>query len=679
MKSLCKLSLIVFIIVSVFSGMTSAGEDQKKSKVFDLGDVLVTEKSGNIGKTSTTNIISMDDIEQTGAATAAQALELIAGIDTANHPKTGPALKMRGFDQQTVKILIDGVPAHTAYDGYLDLGQIPVDAIAKIEVTKGASSVLYGANTMGGVINIITKKGGRDFYSKITTSFGRNNTENFILNHGGGVGKFNYWITCSSRKSRGYELSGDFDPLNPMSGIGTEYDEDGGIRDLSYYDKKTLNSKIGYDFDQDSKIYLSFDYHNNERGCPTFSGQHWAYDYWKQWQLNLAGQHDITEKILMKARVFYVNHKDALEDVRWKYNYMGRGKKWFQESFYDDYSLGGELQTYITLGENNLLKFGASYLKDHHTQQDYFDAACFPVIRGWASIGYQPTEVYEALTYSFGIEDEVVLLDDKLTLIAGAGYDLYKPKEANNQPVPGTIHSLNPQVGAVYQLFDSLSLHASVAKKTRFPQLKELYSSMAGGNPALEPQETIAYEFGMDKKINQALSFSWAMFYNDITNRITRARNAAGDKVYVNKGESTFKGFEVELDYETDSGLHIGADYTFISARDREDSHARSFDAGYIPVHKYTIDVRYLFDFGLLTSLQCIYTGRQYEYDNAGVKKRLNDFVLYNARLSQKLTLFKKITPELFFEVQNILDKNYEEGNGPAPGRSFLLGTSISF
>jgi len=67
-----------------------------------------------------------------------------------------------------------------------------------------------------------------------------------------------------------------------------------------------------------------------------------------------------------------------------------------------------------------------------------------------------------------------------------------------------------------------------------------------------------------------------------------------------------------------------------------------------------------MFDFGLSISTQCIYTGVQIEYDRNGVKNRIDDFVVYNARLAQKLTIFNKITPEFFFEIENLLDENYE-------------------
>ena len=672
-------SLALMLAFSLAS-LTFAQDSSSTDQVFDLGDVLVLEKSGEMAQATTTNVISVDDIEQTGAETVADALEQIPGLDIENSPKMGPTLKLRGFEYEEIKIMIDGVPAHGSYDGYLDLGQIPVDSIAKIEVTKGVSSVLYGANTMGGVINIITKKGPKEPTTSLTSSLGPNSTRNFSASHGGSREKFNYFVAYSYRTSDGYELSGDFDPNDPRTGTSSEYNEDGDIRDLSYYTKNTFNAKVGYDFDTDSRLYLSFDYHDNDRGCPTFQNRYWAFDEWKQWHLNLVGEHDITDKITLKGRVYYVKHDDSLEDVSWDAAHTTQGKKWFERSSYDDYSIGGDFQAYIDISDTNLLKLGATFINDNHSQQDFLDADCFPVIRGWESEGYLPEEKYEASTYSFAIEDEIKLMSERLTLIGGLSYDTLKPEEANGQPVPGNTTSVNPQAGVVFDVDNTFKLHASVGKKTRFPSLKELYSDMAGGNPDLEAQESISYEIGFAKDCTSDFRVSMAVFYNDIENKIDSVKNSDGDKYYINQGESTTKGLEVQIDYLTPFDLEVGLGYTYLQAEDKADADSPELDATFTPEHKLTLDLRYRFDFGLMASAQCIWTGEQLDYyDDDGNEVPISSFTLINARLSQEITLFDKIRPEVFLEIDNLLDKNYDEGNGPAPGRTFLAGARVTF
>ena len=654
---------------------------EPESQVYDLGQVMVVGKAGKSDQITTIDVVTQEDIKMQGAQTAAQALELVPGINIQAGKKGATGLKLRGFDQQDVKVLIDGVPAHVSYNGSLDLSQIPADSISEIKVIKGASSVLYGSNTMGGVINIITKKGGAEPYTNLTTSFGENNTQNYILNHGGSRGKFNYWISASHRQSDGFELSDDFDPNNSRTGIGSEYNEDGGTRDLSDYNNNTLNAKIGYDFDENSKLSLSFDYHDNEKGCPTEASRYWKIDEWKQWHLNLVGEHDFTDLLTMKARVYYVDHQDSLKDVSWDADHTTQ-KKWFEASSYDDYTLGGDVQAYLDFGDVSLVKMGFSYMKDNHIQQDFLDDTTLSVIKGWDKAGYTPEEEYEVDVYSFGIEDDIHILKN-LIFKAGVSYDVQDPIEAYGDIERDKTSVWNPQAGLAYDVTDTFNLYTSVGKKTRFPKMQELYSEHAGGNSDLDAQETVAYEIGLGKQFSDMFNFSCAAFYNDIENRIINEK-IAGVRTYMNKGETDIKGFETSLHIITPWQLDIGLGYTYLSAKDKADNASPERDAEFIPDHKATLDARYFFDFGLSASFQLVYTGNQTEYveltGNAPETPHvIDDFFLCNLRFNQEFALTEKLSTDLFIEVKNLFDKNYEEGHGPTPGRSILAGISFVF
>jgi outer membrane cobalamin receptor len=176
-----------FISIFIIAIPSLAQEEEAGALVFELGEVVVTAKKEAVSLATTVTEISARDINAQGAQTVAQVLDLIPGVDVQTGGKGQSFVHIRGFEQEDVKVLIDGVPAHEAYFGSLDLSLIPVDSIAKITVTKGASSVLYGANTMGGVINIITKKGGKEPVTEFTTSFGDYNTEQQVGRKGFGI------------------------------------------------------------------------------------------------------------------------------------------------------------------------------------------------------------------------------------------------------------------------------------------------------------------------------------------------------------------------------------------------------------------------------------------------------------------------------------------------------------
>ena len=66
-------------------------------------------------------------------------------------------LLVRGFNARRVPVFMDGIPVYVPYDGEMDLGRLPPLIYLVLIFPKGASSVLYGANTMGGAVNLISK------------------------------------------------------------------------------------------------------------------------------------------------------------------------------------------------------------------------------------------------------------------------------------------------------------------------------------------------------------------------------------------------------------------------------------------------------------------------------------------------------------------------------------------
>ena len=104
--------------------------------------------------------ITDEDIRKSGAKTVGDALKTLPDVtvSAATAGNANESVTMQGLGNGYVKIMIDGVSVSTDIDGATPIFQIPVENIERIEVTKGADSVLYGSEAMGGVINIITKR-----------------------------------------------------------------------------------------------------------------------------------------------------------------------------------------------------------------------------------------------------------------------------------------------------------------------------------------------------------------------------------------------------------------------------------------------------------------------------------------------------------------------------------------
>lgn len=674
--------MLIFLIgaLLILPGMVFA-EDAKLAKsdqvgeVFELGEIVVTANREAVNLSTTVVEVDAEDIAARGAQTVADALDMLPGVDIQQGGKNA-WVYLRGFDQEDVKVLIDGVPAYQTYDKVVDLSLIPVDSIAKITVTKGASSVLYGANTFGGVINIITKKGGKEPGGEFSASFGENSTRNYVLNYGGSKNNINYWLTLSRRESDGFDLSDDFNPNDPDYGIGSSYNEDGGLRDLSYYEMNTISAKVGYEPNPDARIYVSFDYHQNEKGIPTSGSRYWSFVDWDQWHLNVVGEKKITDIYRAKARIYYVSHEDTIEDVSWDAAHT-TSRKWFETSSYDDYTTGFELHNFLDFGPKSFLKIGLNYVRDNHKQQDYYDATTWPVVQFGDPIGYRPEEEYEADTYTIAVEDEIRLNNDKLMIVMGMSYDNFKPEKAYDQPVPDSTDSFNPQAGVVYNISPATSFHASAGKKIRFPRLKELYSELAGGNPEMQPQETIAYEVGANHSFNMETNGSIAVFYNDITDLIERVQDpVSGDRYYTNVGKAKIEGVELSIDHMINESIHMGFGYTYLSTKDK----TNNVDLQYRPKHKLSLDTRGRFPHGFYTNLQLSYTGGAYELNSSNEMVQSGGFFLANARVEKDMgSILGMKDSTLFAQAYNIFDKNYTEGMDLQPGFNFLVGFKVRF
>ena len=674
MKQKLKSETMACLLVSFLMMITTAAAEPQEdsSQVFSLGEVVVSGEKSTANLATTLTEVSMEEIAAKGATTVAEALTFLPGVFVQKGGKGESHVSIRGFEQRQVKILIDGVPARENYFGTVDLSMLPADAISKITITKGASSVLYGSNTMGGVINIITKKGSKTPRTSFSAAFGDYDTAHYSASHGGSAGNINYWLSGGYQTSDGYRLSRDFDADDPVVGLGTSFNEDGGKRDLSDYQKKSLNMKLGYDPGQDSQVYLTFDYVDNDRGIPTFFNRYWAYDHWKQWQLSLAGTHRFTDAVQVKTRLFYVRHKDGLTDVSWDENHTTSGKKWFEKSYYDDTSFGGELQASVDTASWNTLRMGVNYMEDNHKEGNYLSADCWNVLQGWSTTGWEPEQEYTARTYTAAVEDEFSL-SDRFSLVMGISYDVFEPTKTHDQPEPGRTDTFNPQIGAVFNITDATSLHASLGRKTRFPALKELYSDLVGGNPDLNPEKTLAYEVGASHEFSQKAKATLSFFYNDIEDLIDTTK-VNGEKVYININEAVIYGAEASFDIVLSSALDVNLNYTFLSTEDR--SH-NDRDLEGRPRHRINFGMGYRFPFGLKADIQATYNRHQYWEDDNYQWEKLPAYFLLNAKLTQKLKRCGKVDTELFIQGSNILDEDYYEAEGPEPGLNFLAGVTL--
>lgn len=649
---------------------------QENYESYSLGEVYIKgDKPPVVKQTTVTNEITAEDIKASNSRTVAEALSYTPGIRVSTGRKSEPNIQIRGMDQSRVLVLIDGVPYYAANSGKLDLNQIPVDNIAKIEVTKGAASVLYGANALGGVVNIITKKAAGKPSFDLLGEAGENDYFRTSASHGMNTGKFNYWLNYSHSQSHGWNLSDDFKP--------TTY-EDGNRRNNSYFSTDSVWAKVGVEPTAKSDYSLNFYYISREKGAApstisnnttsanltrAFFSQFGQIPKYDDWGLDLSGQQQFSDLVTVKAKVFYHNHSDLYDSYTNQY-YTTKGST----SAYHDYSIGGSVITEIKPVKWNTARISLNYRGDSHKEQN--------------DIGL-PEGRYYSYTGSVGLEDEFNI-GEHFSVIIGGSYDWFKINDATgpsstnkyllvDKTIAGSRDSFNPMIGATYTFVDSTKIFASVAHKTRFATLDDLYSG-SRGNPNLKPEKALNSTIGVSRSFSPYFWGELALFYNDISDFISR------DKIpFRNQNENVdgirLYGIEVNTEFYPFQDLTLKFGYTYNNAKDQSDNRVTDKVVN-IPEHKLDIGVRYTAPVtrtaidltGILMSE--VYSQLPTPRSPTQAIQRVGGYFTLNTKISQKfLTNY-----EAYLAINNILDRDYESEYGfPAQGRSFIGGVSARF
>ena len=154
-----KIKITVFLLLPLIAMSQQKHQIQvdsvKTSNVFELGEVIIT----NHNNKDTLNRVTTKMMESQNKTDVSKALNMLPGVTlTASGPRNESMISVRGFDLRQVPVYMDGIPVYVPYDGYVDLARFTTFDLAAVDVSKGFSSVLYGPNSLGGAINLISRK-----------------------------------------------------------------------------------------------------------------------------------------------------------------------------------------------------------------------------------------------------------------------------------------------------------------------------------------------------------------------------------------------------------------------------------------------------------------------------------------------------------------------------------------
>ena len=683
-----------FLMIVLPSSSYAAEEAGEGYVQYALGEVFITGDKTPVAKeASLTNEISAEQIKATNSRTVADALANVPGMTVISNGRNEPMVSIHGFfDQQRILVLIDGVPYYETNRGYLDLNQFSTDNVAKIEVIKGGASVLYGANAEGGVINIITRNGVKKPFFSVNVEGGDVDYYKASASHGMKKGIFNYWLNYEHSQAHGWRMSDEFRPVGGSSLDAstkttiTGIFEDGGTRNQSNYSKDSIWAKFGIEPSPGSEYYLNFHYITRDKPipCNIFSVRRFtarpaftnffSFNRYDDWGLDLSGQQKLSDKVATKGKVFYHNHADAMDSYSdWNYDNI------IARSSYFDYMIGGSLITEWRPVSWNKVSLALNYRGDSHKER---------------ADDYLPYAEYFAWTGSLGIEDEVSITK-YFSVVVGGSYDWFKITDANknntdkntgdciNQtalPTGPASDSFNPMIGATYLFPDNTKLFASIARKTRFPTLRQLYSDISTGSYTLQPESAINSTIGVSRNFGTFMWGQLAFFYHDIADMIVQA--VAGPyQPYENLGTVQIYGIEATTEFYPVNDLVLKLGYNFNHAHDQTEGRVTENVAN-VPEHKLDMGLQYTvpctktrFDLnGIL--LGTIFTQLPTPTRPTTEVQSVAGYFLLNARVSQKI----KSNYEAYFAINNVFDRNYFDGYGlPAQGRNIFGGITARF
>ena len=513
-----------------------------------------------------TRVVSEREIKQINPLDFRNLLEFaLPGLQFGTaHGSNLPTLKFQGAEGGYVLFLVDGERiGGEGSNGNIDFERIDVDNIARIEVVKGAMSALYGAQAMGGVVNIITKNADRPFTADLSARIGSRDEMKYSASVGTKLNRFSSYTTFSYRKSDPYEVKDQEGLVQEVHGRDSVW-QDTSARGSSVvlgYDVWSLNERLGYSFTDALKAEMSVGYYRN----------------------NLQNPYELDG----------IQDRFSTLTINPKLNYL--------------------------LDENHLLTF--SYMLDNYVKKEVYsdgfpDRKTMQDLTNTARLNYsgKPAERH---TLTAGVEVNTQKMhhywfdDNSLLDYTQQNYVLYVQEEWKASEafslvagVRSDCHSHygfhpSPNISLMYR-WAGLSLRGGYGMGFRLPTLKELHSAypmggfgfMIYGNEDLKPEEshqgTLSVEYTKGV-FNGSVSGYYTKYRNEIYLGTYEEEDGTLAQKYYNHESSRKTGVDVMGQVRLDGGFTLNASYSYVDTHaDREGyntsvfrPHSLTFTANY--------------------------------------------------------------------------------------------------
>jgi vitamin B12 transporter len=599
-----------------------AGIAQAETTTLDTVVVTATRTETPLSQIgSSVTVITADEIEEKQQTQVLDVLRSVPGVGIIQSGPSGAAtsIYLRGTDTRHTLVLIDGIEYRDASSigGGPKLENLTTDNIERIEIVRGAQSVLYGSDAIGGVISIITKNGSQKPTGSVTLEGGSYNT----WKESASISIPSLSFSVSRTESDGFSSYNEDDGFNEDDGysnLSASLNIDKKLSDLVSVETSLHLTDASYDYDTGYYDYTTWEYLSADTDATTDSKEvaaRGALDfnlYDGKWILSAAAS---TADIDRDTSGTYDN-----------YDYEGTTKKI-------------ELLNTILADSKQTVMVGFEAEKENY-KSSYGDSG-------------------NALNRAAYIQDQINLTPVAVTLgLRVDDHDTFGNEVTWRIAPTYTV----PYCGA--------RLKASAGTGFKAPSLFQLYYPY-GGNEDLDAETSQSYDLGFEQDLfDNAVTVSASWFYNDIENYINWYDDGDYDyddgDGYANIEALTTQGVETSVDWYPHEIVSFSLSYTYTDSED-EDGEPKAR----IPLHQGSFAVNlYPLDEAQLTT-SVLYVGERED-----TSETLDAYTLVNLSGSYQVCDYAK----LFARIENLFDEDYEEvaGYGTA-GLSAYAGVKVTF
>jgi len=558
LKYIC--GIFLFYGHFAFSQINTTTVDTLNSYPLDEVIISATRNEKNMSEVGrSVTVITEEDIKSSIYNSPAELLSKQEGIyviGTGQNPGSNSSIFMRSSNSNHTVIMIDGVrisDPSTPNDA-IDLAELSLANIEKIEIVRGSHSTMYGTSAIGGVINIITKKGSKPGFNTQaglkTGVFGKKTldlTETLYLNYSsksgfyGSAEVFNSFVkglnaTIDTIKTPGKFKNIDNDDFSKTDLIGKLGYEKGKLDAFVSY--KITQQKADVDrapYADDDNYTVEFD-----RDLISYQAKYAAI---KKLDISFNGGYSNMTRIA-------VNDSSVVDEI-------GNTDHSYFKGVYSGTILNNEMQATLRLKGANIVAGTGMYSETMKTNTTFINSA----------YSYYQNVNLDTLGLRATITNTFLQLDlngsllyknlNRLSLILGS--------RLNNHNLYG--YNITFEINPSYKLSDNTLLYVAYSTGFNAPSLYNLYfpkknitSGISTGNKSLKPETSVSFEMGLKQTINDNFKIGMSCYNTITSNSIDyvylwdknvpisslKSNNYLGE-TYLNIGKQTVIGIEFSL------------------------------------------------------------------------------------------------------------------------------------